>query len=204
MAGVEVNFIEVIGHQVCDTPYANILAMETELANKTNPLKVILQSMALRMQGRNLASIANPSLGGSSHPEQRISVPQWIENPSQNQGAASQQHVSQNRGNRPTNLPRDDLRNQLSNREAGADSAYRATETHDRFPCFSSQLKAISFPHKFKPSSYVKYDGKIELKKWLCIYSTAVEVELNGGDNDMKALVYYMLHVNRGYKILFL
>jgi hypothetical protein len=48
----------------------------------------------------------------------------------------------------------------------------------------------VRLPHKFKPSNHSKYDGKIEPKQWLRIYSQLIE--LVGGDDDIKTLFFPM------------
>lgn len=119
---LEADFMEVAWHTVYNTPYANIFPLATELASIQNPteeqqhLKVILQSAALQLNGRNLASIANPSQGGSSRPEQRRSVHEWL-------GERASQHRSI-RDNRPANPVPGDLRHRLNRQEGGAQSEY--------------------------------------------------------------------------------
>jgi hypothetical protein len=61
---------------------------------------------------------------------------------------------------------------------------------HNRFPCFSRRLASVQLPHKFKPSSYSKYDGKTKPMQWLRIYSQSIELA-SGGD-DIKALFFPM------------
>lgn len=95
---LERDFIEIAGQRVYNSPYANVLAVVTELGNKPNPTpdeeryKVMLQSRALQLNGRNLASIVNldPSWAGSSQPEQRRPVHQRL----RNQGGANQPRAS--------------------------------------------------------------------------------------------------------------
>lgn len=140
----------------------------------------MLETTALQLQGCNISSLADPALSraGSSHPapEPRRPVHERI-GP---QGAPAPQR---------RNLPSHDLWHRIS--EAGAKSAYHAqvireSKAFDRFPCYSSRLKAVFFPPKFKPTNFTKYDGKIEPKQWLRVYSQAIE--LAGGDDDIKAL----------------
>jgi hypothetical protein len=50
--------------------------------------------------------------------------------------------------------------------------------------CFST------LPHKFKPSNHSKYDGNAEPRQCPRIYSQSIE--LAGGDNDIKALLFPM------------
>jgi hypothetical protein len=72
--------------------------------------------------------------------------------------------------------------------EGGAESKYRETGTHDRFPYFSSRLASIRLPHKFKASNHSKYNGKTEPRQWLKIYSQSIE--LASGDDDIKPLFF--------------
>ena len=61
--------MEVAGHRVFTTPYANVYALVEEMAAIENPtldqqwLKVILESIALQMQAAKVTSQANPSRG---------------------------------------------------------------------------------------------------------------------------------------------
>jgi hypothetical protein len=62
--------MEVAGHMVFTTPYANVYALANELATIENPidnqrcLKVILESTALQMQAaRGAYAAPNPSRG---------------------------------------------------------------------------------------------------------------------------------------------
>lgn len=135
---------------------------------------MILESIALQLNGRNLASIANPPRGASTQVEQRRSTHERVGD-----------RVSQGHGARNILAP-DDLRNRLSYREGSAESNYRATDIPGRFPCFSRTLWVVHFPNKFKPSNYVRYDGRTEPWQWLRIYSQVVK--LVGGSNDHKAL----------------
>ena len=148
------------------------MAITNELANKTNFIleeerfKIMLQSTTLQLNGRNLASVANPAA-------RRYALDQ----------VGSQ--ANQQRSGRHDPLP-GDFRHRLSHREGGAESAYRTISISDGFSCFSERLRAIPSPRKFKPSNHTKYDGKTEPWQWLRVYSTAVE--LVGGNNDIKAL----------------
>lgn len=139
---------------------------------------MILQSTALQLNGRNLASNAHPSQGGSTRPEQRRSIYEWIRE-------RASQHRS-GRDNRSANLALGDLRHCLNWQEGESESAYRTANISDRFPCFSRWLWAICIPHKFKPSNYSKYNGKIEPWQWLRMYSTAIKPV--GGNNDIKGI----------------
>lgn len=67
---------------------------------------------------------------------------------------------------------------------------FERTESFDRFPCFAERLQAMKLPHMFKPSNHSKYDGKIEPKQWLRVYSQSIE--LAGGDDDIKTLFFPM------------
>ena len=64
---LEPEFMEVVGHRVFTTPYANVYALVEEIAAIENPtldqqrLKVILESTALQMQAAKVTSQANPS-----------------------------------------------------------------------------------------------------------------------------------------------
>ena len=59
--------MEVAGHRVFTTPYANVYALVEEMAAIENPtpnqqrLKVILQYTTLQMQAAKVTSQANPS-----------------------------------------------------------------------------------------------------------------------------------------------
>ena len=61
--------MEVVGHRVFTTPYANVYALVEEMAAIENPtldqqrLKVILESTTLQMQAAKATSKANPSRG---------------------------------------------------------------------------------------------------------------------------------------------
>jgi hypothetical protein len=166
---LEPDFMEVAGHKVYNTPYTNVVAMANELANKPNltpdeeHLKIMLQSTALQLNGRNLASVANPA-----QPEPRKSAHERIGSQTIQQGS--------DRNNRPLG----DLRHHINHREGWADSAYRMAGISNGSPYFSERLRAISFPPKIKPSNYTKYDGKTEPWQWLHDYSIAVD--LAGGD----------------------
>lgn len=48
----------------------------------------------------------------------------------------------------------------------------------------------MKLPHKFKPANHTKYDGKVEPRQWLRVYSHSIE--LAGGDDDIKALFFPM------------
>lgn len=60
--------MEVDGHKVYNTPYQNVVVVANELANKPNFIleeerfNIMLQSIALQLNGRNLASVANPRM----------------------------------------------------------------------------------------------------------------------------------------------
>ena len=67
--------MEVAGYRVFTTPYANIYALENELAAIENPtddqrrLKVILESTTLQMQAtRGVSTAPNPSRGLDPRP----------------------------------------------------------------------------------------------------------------------------------------
>jgi len=57
---------------------------------------------------------------------------------------------------------------------------YERIEPYDRFPCFAGRLQTLKLPHKFKPANHSKYDGKIEPRQWLRVYSQSIE--LAGGE----------------------
>lgn len=67
--------MEVAGHKVFNTPYANVCSLARELASVPNPtkeqqrFKVVSESAALQLNDRNLASIANPPRGASAQAE---------------------------------------------------------------------------------------------------------------------------------------
>jgi hypothetical protein len=67
--------MEVVGHMVFNKPYANVYALAIEPTAIPYPIeeqqcfKGILQSIALQLTGRHLASILNPSQGGSARPK---------------------------------------------------------------------------------------------------------------------------------------
>jgi hypothetical protein len=67
---------------------------------------------------------------------------------------------------------------------------YGRTEPYDRFPCFAGRLQTLKLPHKFKSANHSKYDGKVEPRQWLRVYSQSIE--LAGGDDDIKALFFPM------------
>jgi len=65
---LDAKFMELAGHRVFTTPYANVYALANVLAAIENPtddqqrLKVILESTALQMQaGRGASAAHNPS-----------------------------------------------------------------------------------------------------------------------------------------------
>ena len=67
---------------------------------------------------------------------------------------------------------------------------YERIEPYDRFPCFARRLQTLKLPHKFKPANHSKYDGKVEPRQWLRVYSQSIE--LARGDDDIKALFFPM------------
>ena len=107
------------GHNVYTTPLANIMAVENALAARTNPsqdderLLVFLQSAVMQLKGRNSASMQDPPAQDQRNPA-----------PRQHENRVHQSQGYQQGGSR-NNLDPEDLRNRLSNREGGAESAYR-------------------------------------------------------------------------------
>jgi hypothetical protein len=56
------------------------------------------------------------------------------------------------------------------------------------FPAFSSRLRNLLLPEKFKPLGITKYDAKQDLVQWLRCY--ALSIENAGGNNDTKCLYF--------------
>jgi hypothetical protein len=119
-------------------------------------------------------------------------------NGSNNRGSREDQHqsnrVEQPRDNRsrpPVPVAPRNHSHHVDWREGGAESEYRKARVPDRFPYFANQLLLVWLPYKFKPSNNTKYDGKIEPKQWLRIYSQSIE--LVGGDDGIKALFFPMV-----------
>lgn len=79
--------------------------------------------------------------------------------------------------------------NRLCHRRARSPD-YNKADSYDRFPCFAGRLQTLKLPHKFKPANHSKYDGKVEPRQWLRVYSQSIE--LAGGDDDLKALYFPM------------
>lgn len=163
---MEPDFIRMVGHNVYTTPLANIIAAENALATRMNlnpddeRVAIFLQSAVMQLRGRG------PSMQDQPVQHQRDHSPQhqgsWVHQ--------SQGHHQQGSRN---NLEPEDLRNRLSGRDGGVESAYREGPVIDGFPCFSNRLRSTPLPYKFKTSNYSKYDGKIEPRQWLCVYSIA-------------------------------
>jgi hypothetical protein len=62
----------------------------------------------------------------------------------------------------------------------------KATEASDSdgFPAYSTRLRDLLLPEKFKPLGITKYDTKQDLVQWLRCY--ALSIENAGGNNDTK------------------
>jgi hypothetical protein len=71
---LDADFMEVIGHRVFTTPYANVYTLAIELAAIENPTDdqwrhlVILESTAQQMKAAKATSAANPSQGPEPRP----------------------------------------------------------------------------------------------------------------------------------------
>jgi hypothetical protein len=59
---------------------------------------------------------------------------------------------------------------------------------NDGFPAFSSRLRNLLLPEKFKPLGISKYDAKQDPIQWLKFY--ALSIENAGGNNDTKCLYF--------------
>jgi hypothetical protein len=59
---------------------------------------------------------------------------------------------------------------------------------NDGFPAFSSRLRNLLLPEKFKPLGITKYDAKQDLVQWLRCY--ALSIENAGANNDTKCLYF--------------
>jgi hypothetical protein len=59
---------------------------------------------------------------------------------------------------------------------------------NDGFPAFSSQLRNVLLPEKFKPLGITKYDAKQDPVQWLRCY--ALSIENAGGNNNTKCLYF--------------
>jgi hypothetical protein len=59
---------------------------------------------------------------------------------------------------------------------------------NDGFPAFSSRLRNLLLPEKFKPLGITKYDAKQDPVQWLRYY--ALSIENAGGNNDTKCLYF--------------
>jgi hypothetical protein len=59
---------------------------------------------------------------------------------------------------------------------------------NDGFPAFSSRLRNLLIPEKFKPLGITKYDAKQDLVQWLRCY--ALSIENTSGNNDTKCLYF--------------
>jgi hypothetical protein len=59
---------------------------------------------------------------------------------------------------------------------------------NDGFPAFSTRLRNLLLPEKFKPLGITKYDAKQDLVPWLKCY--ALSIENAGGNNDTKCLYF--------------
>jgi hypothetical protein len=58
----------------------------------------------------------------------------------------------------------------------------------DGFPAFSTQLRNLFLPEKFKPLGITKYDAKQDPVQWLRCY--ALSIKNAGGNNNMKCLYF--------------
>jgi hypothetical protein len=59
---------------------------------------------------------------------------------------------------------------------------------NDGFPAFSSRLRNLLLPEKFKPLGITKYDTKQDPFQWLRCY--ALSIENAGGNSDTKCLYF--------------
>jgi hypothetical protein len=59
---------------------------------------------------------------------------------------------------------------------------------NDDFPAFSTRLRNLLLPKKFKPLGITKYDAKQDPVQWLRCY--AISIENAGGNNDTKCLYF--------------
>jgi hypothetical protein len=59
---------------------------------------------------------------------------------------------------------------------------------NDGFPSFSTRLRNLLLPEKFKPLWITKYDAKEDPVQWLRCY--ALSIENAGGNNDTKCLYF--------------
>jgi hypothetical protein len=59
---------------------------------------------------------------------------------------------------------------------------------NDGFPTFSTRLRNLLLPEKFKPLGITKYDAKQDPIQWLRCY--ALSIENTGGNNDTKCLYF--------------
>ncbi|WP_225990444.1 hypothetical protein, partial [Flavobacterium sp. SaA2.13] len=60
------------------------------------------------------------------------------------------------------------------------------SDKYDGFPAFSSRIKKIQLPQKFKTTGIEKFTGKQDPEQWLRVYSTAITMA--GGSNDVKVI----------------
>jgi hypothetical protein len=152
----------------------------------------MLQSTALRLQGRNPSVSHYPSQARSQGHSQWIFVHDRIgPNLAQNRDNQDNRDNRDNQDNRDNRVNwgaqggRDgDTRDrppvhpaphnppwQNDRDEGGAESEYREVRVPNKFPCFARRLLSVQLPYKFKPSNQFKYNGKIEPNQWLRIYS---------------------------------
>jgi hypothetical protein len=59
---------------------------------------------------------------------------------------------------------------------------------NDGFPAFSTWLRNLLLPEKFKPLGITKYDAKQDPVQWIRCY--ALSIENGGGNNDTKCLYF--------------
>jgi hypothetical protein len=62
------------------------------------------------------------------------------------------------------------------------------TGENDGFSAFSTRLRNLLLPEKFKPLGITKYDAKQDPVQWLRCY--ALSIENAGGNNDTKCLYF--------------
>jgi hypothetical protein len=190
-----------------NSPYDKIRERAEELEAISHPneeqerLREVLWSIALRAHDGRTCSrlLARPPSHRQENQSQRRSTfkrlgPNGRHNRESRRNHSQSNQVEQPRESRsrvPVQTAPQNYSHQNDSWQKGGDELeYREAGAHDRFPCFASRLASVWLPHKFKPSNHSKYDGKIEPKQWLRIYSQSIK--LAGGDDDIKALFFPM------------
>jgi hypothetical protein len=85
------------------------------------------------------------------------------------------------------------------------DARHRIVEIHyakkttnvsdnNNFPTYSSRLRALLLPSKFKPLRISKYDAKQDLVQWLQCYALSIE---NAGRNNDTKFLYFLFRLDQ-------